>query len=107
MGWDSSLLLHGLVALDLASSVAASSKLVHRTWNDTKYGCRCYYDDDCWPAADVWAKLNTTVGGNLMVDVPPGAVCHDKFHGPLGIIDTYDAAACADAKANFTSEQWT
>ncbi len=97
----------GLLVPAVAASSSSSSGLVEQTWNGIKYGCRCYHGDDCWPGVGDWASLNKTVGGNLLVNVPPGAVCHDHFRGPLGNISTYDAAACADATAHWGSEQWT
>jgi len=77
------------------------------TWNGKKYGCKCYLGDKCWPSDKDWQKLNTTVGGNLIVDIPPGAPCHKTFQGPLGTISTYNAAQCADVQANFADETWT
>jgi hypothetical protein len=29
-----------------------------------------------WPSDALWAQLNTTIGGQLLQPVPPGAVCH-------------------------------
>jgi hypothetical protein len=77
------------------------------TWNSTKYGCKCYLGDKCWPSSKEWQKLNTTVGGNLIVDIPPGAPCHKTFQGPLGTVSTYNAAQCASVQANFANETWT
>ncbi|KAH9905036.1 FAD-binding domain-containing protein [Xylariomycetidae sp. FL2044] len=87
--------------------VSSSPALVPRTWNDAEWGCKCYLGDDCWPAESSWADLNSTVGGNLQVVIPPGAACYDTFEGPLGSIPTYDAAACADATAMWANETWT
>ncbi|KAH8904988.1 FAD-binding domain-containing protein [Coniochaeta sp. PMI_546] len=77
------------------------------TWNGKKYGCKCYLGQSCWPSANDWKKLNTTVGGNLLVDIPPGAPCHKTFEGPLGTVNTYSAAGCANVQANFANETWT
>lgn len=77
------------------------------TWDGKKYGCKCYLGQSCWPSANDWKKLNTTVGGNLLVDIPPGAPCHKTFQGPLGTVNTYSAAGCADVQAHFTDETWT
>lgn len=81
----------------LAASVLPQlvlGQLVPREWEGQKYGCRCYADDECWPKAPAWKKLNSTVEGNLAVHVPPEAACHNTFDGPLGSIETYNAAAC-------------
>lgn len=102
-----SAVLCSLYSLFSVIRAAGAPGLVQRTWNGTKYGCKCYYDDPCWPSQSDWAALNKTLDGNLIVDVPPGAVCHNTFNGPLGTLETYDAAACAQVTANFGNEQWT
>lgn len=93
----------------LASIVSAGdvSPLVSRTWNGTTYACKTYYDDPIWQDATKWKALNASVGGNLVINVPPAAVCHKTFEGPLGNVSTYDAAKCANVTASFTDEQWT
>ncbi|KAI1660631.1 FAD-binding domain-containing protein [Daldinia decipiens] len=91
---------------DVVSS-SSSPPLVERTWNNTKYGYKCYIGDDCWPSDDSWVKLNSTVDGNLLVNIPPGASCHNTFDGPLGTVPTYDAAACAEATDKWSDESWT
>ncbi|KAK4222438.1 6-hydroxy-D-nicotine oxidase [Podospora fimiseda] len=80
--------------------------LVPRTWEGKSYGCKCYFGDDCWPAPKKWKELNATVGGNLVVFVPPESACHNFFNGTLGTIPTYDAAKCANVTANYPREQW-
>lgn len=57
--------------------------------------------------ANAWSQLNSSVGGNLLVDVPPGAVCHNTFDGPLGTLQTYNAEECTNTTALFYNEQWT
>ncbi|KAJ9139009.1 FAD-binding domain-containing protein [Coniochaeta hoffmannii] len=95
-------------ALVLASVVVGDvSPLVARTWNGTTYACKTYYDDPVWRDTRKWKALNASVEGNLVVDIPPGAVCHNTFQGPLGNISTYDAARCANVTASFGNEQWT
>lgn len=54
-----------------------ASALVPTTWNGAQYDCKCYPGDECWPKEAQWAAFNQTVGGNLQVNVPPGAVCYD------------------------------
>lgn len=85
----------------------STTNLVPRTWNGTRYGCKCYLGDSCWPSSSQWKALNDTVGGNLQVDIPPGAPCYNVFQGPLGNISTYNAAKCANVTAEFANEQWT
>jgi hypothetical protein len=81
--------------------------LVPSVINGKKYGCKCYPGQSCWPSQSTWSKLNQTVGGGLLVHIPPAAACHNTFQGPLGTVQTYDAAACANVQANWASEQWT
>jgi hypothetical protein len=71
--------------------------------NGQRYKCKCYPGDPCYPSSTEWAKLNTTVDGNLLAALPPTAPCYKSVDG----IPTYNAAACADVEANFTKEQWT
>ncbi|KAF5865579.1 hypothetical protein ETB97_003423 [Aspergillus alliaceus] len=59
-------------------------------------GCHCLPGDSCWPSASSWESLNSTVGGRLVATVPIGSPCHDP---------TYDAAACAALKSNWTVPQ--
>jgi len=81
--------------------------LVPSVINGKKYGCKCYPGQSCWPSQSSWSKLNQTVGGGLIVHIPPAAACHNTFQGPLGTVQTFDAAACANVQANWASEQWT
>ncbi|KAK5662941.1 hypothetical protein OQA88_6353 [Cercophora sp. LCS_1] len=39
--------------------------------------CKCFPGDSCWPSANQWRSLNTTVGGRLIETVPLARVCHD------------------------------
>lgn len=68
------------------------------------YQCKCYSDNACWPTGAEWTALNSTVGGALQLALPPGAVCHNKV-GNLSV-STFNAAACADVKANWVNEQY-
>jgi hypothetical protein len=70
-------------------------------------GCKCYPGEACWPSTSKWNALNRTVDGGLLVDIPPGAPCHNTFSGPLGTVNTYDAAKCAEATQNWANESWT
>jgi hypothetical protein len=81
-------------------------KWVTKYWQGSKYSCKCYPGDSCWPSNRDWQRLNTTVGGNLRVNLPPAAPCYNQFVGPLGTVNTYDAAKCADITANFANEQF-
>ncbi|KAI2613369.1 FAD-binding domain-containing protein [Hypoxylon sp. NC1633] len=96
----------GASLLTRLDGAEATPPLVQRTWNGATYGCKCYLGDDCWPDDSSWAELNSTVNGNLVVNIPPAASCYNSFEGPLGTIPTYDAAACAEATANWANETW-
>lgn len=102
------LLLAQDVAAQGPASVAShnSQKWVLRSEGGSDYACKCYYGDSCWPSSGQWQKLNSTVGGNLQVDIPPGAPCYNTFHGPLGDVKTYNADQCANVTKNWSSEQF-
>ncbi|OJD34048.1 fad binding domain protein [Diplodia corticola] len=54
--------------------------------------CKCIPGDACWPAAEAWAELNTTVSGKLIANKPLAHVCHDP---------DYDEAACTELKSEW------
>lgn len=93
-------------AAPLGGTPIPPSKWVSRTWQGASYKCKCYPDDSCWPSATAWQQLNTTVGGNLQVNLPPAVSCYNSFTGPLGTVSPYDAAKCAEVTNNFPSEQF-
>ncbi|KAI5857483.1 FAD-binding domain-containing protein [Durotheca rogersii] len=100
--------LLGYNFLNLLSSVSSTPPpLVERIWNGTQYGCKCYLGDDCWPNDSSWTELNSTIDGNLQVNIPPGASCYNTFQGPLGSVPTYNAASCLNATTRFYDESWT
>jgi hypothetical protein len=77
------------------------------TIKGANFGCKCYPGESCWPSAAKWKALNATVDGKLLVQIPPGAPCHNTFNGPLGTVRTYDEAKCAEVNQNWESESWT
>ncbi|KAI9168085.1 FAD-linked oxidoreductase ZEB1 [Paramyrothecium foliicola] len=78
-----------------------------REWSGGLYSCKCYYDDACWPKKPQWDRLNATVGGNLKLHIPPEAVCHNNFTGPLGTLSTFDEAAYNDVKTMYADQEWS
>lgn len=101
------LLAHDATAQGTAQAASSpSSKWVYRRQSGSDYACKCYPGDDCWPSESQWQKLNTTVGGNLHVNIPPGAPCYNTFQGPLGTVNTYDAAECERVTAGWADEQF-
>ncbi|KAK1757129.1 hypothetical protein QBC47DRAFT_320599 [Echria macrotheca] len=93
-------------ALATASFLDWFTPWVKRTWQGSNYQCKCAPGDYCWPGEWKWQLLNLTVGGNLRVSIPPAASCYNTFQGPLGNLNTYDAAKCAEVTANFADEQY-
>ncbi|KAL2168717.1 hypothetical protein VTG60DRAFT_6888 [Thermothelomyces hinnuleus] len=83
-----------------------STKWVLRHAGDSDYACKCYPGDNCWPNKGQWQKLNNTVGGNLRVNIPPGAPCYNTFQGLLGDVQTYNAAECQEVTENWGDEQF-
>lgn len=77
------------------------------TLRGISFGCKCYPGEWCWPSTSRWNALNATVDGRLLIHIPLGAPCYNTFDGPLGAVNTYDAAKCAEATQNFENESWT
>ncbi|GAB1312586.1 hypothetical protein MFIFM68171_02796 [Madurella fahalii] len=92
-----------LPELDFSDAAGA----VATTFQGMHFGCKCSPGQSCWPSATKWNSLNQTVDGRLLAHIPPGAPCYNTFDGPLGAVNTYDAAACSEVMANWTSENWT
>lgn len=90
-------------ALDFSDAAEVQSA----TFRGVNVGCKCYPGESCWPSKTKWDNFNRTVDGRLRVHIPPGAACHNTFDGPLGTVNTYDAAKCAEATDNWANEQWT
>ncbi len=88
------------------SSSSTAFKWVTKYWQGSNYLCKCAPGDWCWPNSLQWRLLNASVGGNLRVNIPIGAPCHNNFQGPLGNVNTYNAAQCANISANFGDEQF-
>lgn len=84
----------------------SASKWVFRRDGGSNYACKCYPGDVCWPDQSKFQKLNKTVDGNLRVNLPPGAPCYNTFKGPLGDVNTYDAAECSKVTSNWYDEQF-
>ncbi|KAK0720182.1 hypothetical protein B0H67DRAFT_483633 [Lasiosphaeris hirsuta] len=108
------LLAHGIAAsgVDTTSFGSPSppskphGKWVSKKWQGTNYACKCFPGDSCWPSTRDWQTFNNTVGGTLHVNTPPAAACYNTFTGPLGNINAYNAAQCANITTNFPDEQF-
>ncbi|KAF5323970.1 hypothetical protein D9611_008428 [Ephemerocybe angulata] len=81
---------------------AASSNIVTRPGGQ-RYACKSYPGDRAYPWTAAWASFNRTVGRNLQLAIPPGAVCYQTLDGT---IQTFDAAKCAEVQTNWGDEQW-
>jgi hypothetical protein len=90
----------------VAIAGSKTPKWVMRQEGGSNYACKCYPGDYCWPNKGQFQKLNNTVGGNLQVHIPPGAPCYNKFDGPLGEVNTYNAAECQKVTSNWNDEQF-
>ncbi len=95
------------LTLDSLDFSDAASALTTTISKGTRFSCKCYPGEACWPSATKWNLFNATVEGRLRINVPPGAVCHNTFNGPLGTLNTYNAAKCAEATQNWANESWT
>ncbi|KAL4778071.1 hypothetical protein BJX76DRAFT_344224 [Aspergillus varians] len=76
--------------------VAAAALLFSRATAWSTADCHCLPGDSCWPSADQWHVLNSTVGGRLIATVPVGSPCHDP---------TYNETACAELQADWSYPQ--
>jgi len=107
MGFEKTWIVLAIFLLNTTGSLAVKvnwksvGQIVTRAGN--AYSCKCYPGDSCYPAAQAWKDLNTTVNNNLLVALPPTAPCYGSVDG----IQTFNAAKCADVQRHFTEEQWT
>ncbi|KAK7978485.1 FAD binding domain-containing protein [Apiospora saccharicola] len=85
-----------LAAWQSAALVAAAATPYIPRSADAAPGCYCMPGDACWPSADTWSTLNSTVSGRLVATVPIGSPCHDP---------TYDADACAALQSGWQLPQ--
>lgn len=100
---DPSASISTVSALDFSDAASFETA----TFKGVNFGCKCYPGERCWPSAAKWNSLNGTVNGRLHVHIPPGASCYNTFKGPLGIVNTYNEAACANVNQNWYNQFWT
>ncbi|KAL4923634.1 putative isoamyl alcohol oxidase [Aspergillus undulatus] len=74
----------------------AAALLFFRSTAASSADCHCLPGDACWPSADQWNALNSTVGGRLIATVPVGSPCHEP---------SYDEAACVELQADWNYPQ--
>ncbi|KAH8204477.1 hypothetical protein TruAng_001393 [Truncatella angustata] len=74
----------------IAAFIAVCGTCATHITTNSSSDCYCLPSDACWPSADKWNTLNTTVDGKLIATVPLGSVCHDP---------AYDEAVCEALKA--------
>ncbi|KZL82983.1 fad binding domain-containing protein [Colletotrichum incanum] len=98
---------HIWLRIDNNTNPADLVGIILRTWQGKQHGCKCSFGDKCWPKANAWNTINTTVEGNLNIHIPPEAACCDTFNGTLGNVNTCAVAKCAEVTAKYTDEQWT
>ncbi|RDH32388.1 FAD-binding domain-containing protein [Aspergillus welwitschiae] len=60
--------------------------------------CKCSPTDDCWPSADTWNALNSSVNGKLARNEPIARPC---YHGP-----GYSSELCQDISSNWTNNEY-
>jgi hypothetical protein len=62
----------------LSRAVAAGLLVSTLTETATAATCKSIPGDDGWPARSDWAKLNETVGGQLIETIAQASVCHSS-----------------------------
>lgn len=67
--------------------------------------CKCYPGDSCWPAQAKWNELNTSVGGRLSVELPPGLPCFATYNGQT-VAGANDPVKCAEVTAKWNDPDW-
>ena len=93
-------LASGLFLLaDLGAAADGNSSNII-TYNGTRYSCKCYEGDACWPSAPSWTALNASVNGLLQKVVPPAAVCYNSFDGQ----SYYNAKECTTVTNSWANE---
>ena len=60
----------------LARSVQLALPILPSALSWSTDRCKALPNTPSWPTQDDWSQLNTTVQGQLITVVPPGAVCH-------------------------------
>ncbi|KAH6909083.1 isoamyl alcohol oxidase [Coprinopsis sp. MPI-PUGE-AT-0042] len=96
------LLRIGVLLSPLLAVVQAALLDEVQTWGGSKYRCKCYEGEKCWPSPFRWRQLNAAVGGNLQAVVPDPAVCYKTFEGK----PTYNEAACLEVTQKWTDQNW-
>ncbi|KAH8924667.1 FAD-binding domain-containing protein [Atractiella rhizophila] len=90
--------LFSLVAFSL--SLFPTSSLASATFSIREATDKaCGYGDSCWPTADQWNALNTSLSGRVHAVHPIATVCHDAY-------GEYDADACAALRTNWSIGQF-
>lgn len=82
-----------LLLLFISSAVLSTGTALNETGQPS---CRYLPGDEGWPSENDWARLNTTVGGRLLVTDPVAHVCHRQ--GPFA---AYDQVACEGLQTAF------
>ena len=77
--------IHSIVFVAAAFVSLASGKV-----------CKAVPGSAGWPSISSWNALNTTLGGQLIKPVPPGAVCHPDQ-------PSYNAAVCPSVQTAWTT----
>lgn len=84
-----------LLLLTLSSAILSTGTVLNGTGTGQP-SCRYLPGDQGWPSEESWARLNTTVGGRLLVTNPVAHVCHRQ--GPFA---AYDQVACEHLQTAF------
>ena len=59
--------------------------------------CKVFPGDAGWPSDAQWQKFNETLGGVLILGLPPARVCYPGY---------YNASQCAAVKANYFNSRF-
>lgn len=69
------------------------------TANFHKPSCKAVPGSPDWPSTQSWAKLNSSVSGQLIKTIPPGSVCHPSQ-------PNFNALSCAAVQAGWLTVKY-
>ncbi|XP_055340381.1 uncharacterized protein LOC129589597 isoform X2 [Paramacrobiotus metropolitanus] len=93
MVWLLTFCLWLLAAVGSESLIPSAEQHENRTVGSR---CRCIPGNSCWPTAEQWHALNTSINGRMLIPTPTAVPCYD---GPL-----FDSNQCEDIRRNYNKQ---
>ncbi|XP_024541102.1 uncharacterized FAD-linked oxidoreductase ARB_02478 [Selaginella moellendorffii] len=87
-----------MALLLLFSTIFSISNFISSAQNTNASACKCSNpSESCWPSADAWKALNSSIAGRLLVPIPAALPCYK---------DTFDNASCSIAMSRWSDPSW-